>query len=275
MIDIDKIVDEVTQNDLTLDTLKKIVELIHNGTSFKNSKNTSLDLYILMSTQKNANAALIYKMVSSQLESYRPQGVFRILDNSNKTTFDKIWKKFVPSDNIYQSLNLFKSQFTDESQLVQVWNNYIKGATKAALRNGMGSIKADILSHNNCPHSIMNRQLKNSESLMAIARSANISDKAFKTVCDYAMVDRSTNNAIFSNLLRNKSISWDKISDGVEMKRLVKEAYVDKTSTAQKKAYINVFFRRTDAPDTARYTMYKLTDDITFLPQEICDLFLV
>lgn len=274
MIDIDHLYEVVSNGNPSKKELEDMIDLVANGTSFTNSSFDIDDLYIKISKHKNSNDAMIEKMIYSQFDAYRGEKAWLIVNSASKSTFDKIWNKTLTSIG-RRYIKLVHSIHADEEQIEFFWNEIIKKKNKDISKSWISQEKNRILKHPNFPQKIMNRQLKNRESLISIASNPSLKGKAFDAVCDYAKIDRTEQNKIFHNLINNKSIPWKTISEGVDMKDQVRRAFgIFAEFSDQRMSYILDFFRRVDTPEKAKEVIFQLTKLEEFISNDAKDIFI-
>jgi len=265
MLSIDHIYNKFKDKDnLKSKEILDIIELIENTSTFDNSIHSTTDLYVLFAKKSN-DLKIIKKMIESQINEYRSDFIFRLFDEGNKTLFDEFWEDY-PTFQI----KMFDSKFTDAKQLEAVYNDITK--RKNIPKQFKNDMKNLIFLHPNCPPKILNRQLKNLETLELLASRKTIHDKLFETMCLYSKVDRTKQNSIFDALLSNMNIDWDKISEGVDLKSMLKDYNI---LSQRRQGSIYKFFTRDDTPEKAKFVFYKITNDNTFMPKHTKELFMV
>ena len=273
MFDIDHLYDIVSKENPSKDEMYKMIEEVENANSFGSNSFSVDDLFLKMSQSEFADDKFIETMYLSQVENYRgtPEHNSKMLNNGSKQLFDKLWG----DENTHGKwIKMWRSTHADTKQLETFWNDFVK-AKKGVDKRWFQEIKNAFFRHPNAPTKILNRQLKNKESLLNIAQNPSIGDKALDAVASYAKVQR--HDGIFENLLRNKGLSWRMISEAIDMKEQLKIAFGSGgflSASARRQAAIFEFFRRKDTPESAKEVMYKLTGDEEFLPQTAKDIFL-
>jgi len=272
MTNLDHLYDKVAKGKPTRDELLEIIDIVDNTTSFGNTSFTTDDLFLKISKSPNCTDDIIKFMYDVQVENFRgePEYMAKMLDNGSKQLFDKLWG----DKNTYGKwIKLWSSKHADSKQLEAFWNDVIKDS-KGVDKNWLKNLKLSFFRHPNAPTKILNRQLKNKESLLNIALNPNLNGKALEAVCMYARVYK--HEGIFENLTRNTSIPWKKIADGVDLKMQIKHMMnggILPMSDRRKVAMMD-FFLRDDCPDDVKAGVYKLIPDERLLPQAAKDLFL-
>ncbi len=272
MIDLDYLYDRVTNDNLSIDEFKIIIKDVTNGTSFKNSSFDSTDLYIKIAKDKKCTDELIILMAQSQIDAYRGREIHKILNFGTKSAFDSLWD----DDNQYGILNkLWRSKHADTKQLETFWKKVIAEKDKNVDARWLLDQKHEFFRHPNAPTKIINRQLKNKDSLLNIALNPAIEGKALDTVASYARVQR--HDGIFENLTRNRGLSWKVIAEKIDLKEQLQIAFGDGgflTASFRRKAAIFEFFRRKDTPEKAKLVMFKLTGDEEWASDDVKEMFL-
>lgn len=272
MTDIDHLYDKVAKGDPNKEELLEIIDIVANSTSFNNSSFSVNDLFLKISNSKHTNDKMIELMYQIQVDGFgaTAQQISKLLDNGSKGLFDKIWGD---KNTHGKWILLWKSKHTDTKQLEAFWNGVLKNPSGVD-KNWIQSVKNAFFRHPNAPTKILNRQLKNKDSLLNLALNPNLSGKAFEAVCMYAKVQR--HDGIFENLVRNTGVDWEKIADGIDLKMQIKSMMGGgiMSMSEKRKEVMMDFFLRPDCPDDVKAGIYKLIPDERLLPQAAKDLFL-
>ena len=273
MTNLDYLYDKVAKGKPTRDELLEIIDKVGNTNSFGNTSFTTDDLFLKISKSPNCTDDMIKHMYDIQVENYRgePDYIAKMLDNGSKKLFDKLWG----DKNTYGKwIKLWKSKHADSKQLEEFWNDVIKDS-KGTDKEWLKNLKHSFFRHPNAPTKILNRQLKNVDSLLNIALNPSLSGKALEAVASFAKVQRY--DGVFENLLSNKGLDWKVISKSVDIPEQLKIAFGEGgflNASFRRKAAILEFFRRKDTPDKALEVMYKITGEEEFLPQAAKDIFI-
>ena len=272
MIDIDHLYDVVSKENPSKEELLKIIDEVDNANSFGNASFSVDDLFLKISDSKYADDTMIEILYKSQVDNYRGTPIHnsKMLNNGSKKLFDKLWG----DENTHGKwIKMWRSTHTDTKQLEAFWNDLNK-SKKDVDKRWFEEIKLAFFRHPNAPEKILNRQLKNRDSLLNIALNSNLKGKAFEAVCAYAKVQR--HDGIFENLTRNMGLDWKTIADGIDLKDQLKSMMGHGViSLSERRKYaIYDFFRRSDCPDKAKAVFFEITGDEEFAPQAVKDMFL-
>jgi len=272
-VDIDHFYDIVKKGNPTRDDMLEMIDWVDNTSSFGNTSFTTDDLFLAIAKTGKMNDHDIKYMYEVQNESFRgePAHTARMLEQGSKELFDELWG----DKNTYGKWNkLWRCTHADEKQLEDFWNEVIKSNNKGVDKQWLEAQKREFFRHPNAPSKILNRQLKNKESLMNIALNPNVSGKALQAVFDYAKVHR--HDSIFENITRNMGLDWKTIADGVDLKDQLKSmmGHGFIALSERRKYAIYDFFRRKDCPDKAKAVFFEITGDEEFAPQAVKDMFI-
>lgn len=273
MTDLEHLHNRLTDNP-TKETALDIIDIIENSNSY-NSNNIRISIgsiFTEIAEMDFADDKLIKRLYTILKENYELNVTSgsNILNNGSKKLFDSIWG----NDNKYGKwINIWYSDHADEKQLEDFWNNVIKGA-KGVDKNWLSTVKNSFFRHPNAPSKILNRQLKNRESLLNLALNPKLSGKAFQAVCDYAKVQR--HDGIFENLTRNKSLKWADIANGIDLIHQLKTVFGGSVKMASERREFAIvdFIRRDDAPEKAKTLLFEMTGNEEFAPQAVKDMFI-
>lgn len=197
---------------------------------------------------------------------------FNIASKMSKTSFNKYWDK---SQKQGEFLILVISTNADENQIQYVWDNYVKKPGKGTSKDWLQQLKSAILTLPHCPEKIINRQLRNRDSIAVIASNPNLGNmpKALKAVGDYAKVHRYDH--IFNILVHNHNVKWSEIANAIDLTQELKNAFGDgfMKPSYNRLQSLDYFLLRDDTPEKAKERIYKITKDERFLPDDVKEIF--
>lgn len=277
MLDIDHLYDKVAKGNPTRDELLEIIDTVDSTNSFGNSTFSVDDLFLKIAQSDKATDDMIKFMYDIQVENYwgSENHTSRMLDYGSKTLFDKLWG----TENKYGKwIKLFRCKHTDADQLQTFYNEVIKANKKGVSKKWLEENKQMVLSHPNCPEKIQNTNLKNRESMEAIAKIPRPSKKALEAINQWVYYPgKLPNDQIFINFLEYSALPWLEVAKIAELKAHLESEY-GKTGlqvvSKQRLLAIFKFCKRPDTPEQVREFLYKHTEDEDFLPQVAKDVFL-
>lgn len=276
MINLGDIYIRIENDNLSREEMLEIAKTIDKQTSFEHSVFTPSDVYILMAETGKLTPADIKVLYNSQVNNFNvnPKEMGALLDQGTKALFDEIWDS---SGDKFGAWNyLYKCKFTDSNQLEQLWTSR-SNKTHTKSKQWLDELKKSILSHTNSPVKLQNRNLRDKESLIQIAKSSNIGKKALEAISSYAQHEINViYDELIITLLNNDSLDWVTIANTINLKKHLDTMSTDSILNVSKKRQIAIFkfCKKPNASDKAKLILYNITKDTSFLPQTAKDIFL-
>lgn len=269
MLDFDKILAELTYREFTKEEFSDLLKTILDSNSNLVTKTDKFKVYEKIAQHSLCTEQMILDMVKNLQHSHtNSSDVSKLADYLSQDTFDELWdSNEMQQHNVY--LTLVHSKHTTSEQLKMVYDKHVKSKNKTVSHKWQKDLKSSILSHPNCPSSILIPNAKGVDNAKDMASNPNLPDNVLKIIGKLSLHDATLLRLIMENL----SLDWTKIAYAVEM-GIQLQRLRDGNMHPQTKQILIDFFKRDDATEKGRATMFKLTGDEFFLPQSAKDIFL-
>jgi len=278
--------EKISTENLNQTELLEILDIISNTYAFGNNKHTGFELCHLMSKSKNVDDNFIITLIKFILNKNLDNNnlTHQILDNGSKQLFDTFWVHGVDGIGNGRPLKFWRSKHSSSKQLEEIFKQQLtdkqnKGFDTLWLLNQ----RDEFFKHPNVPQKILLRVSKikkHNISLVAMASNPNLINKGqiFNDICEKSIINDSNSRLydnIFEALVNNKSLDWATVAKGINIETLLKRVLIDAPILSKKKKKLILeFCKHENCPDEIKNTLYKHTNDESYLSQITKDIFL-